>query len=103
MKKEFKRKGKFYVYIVECANGTYYTGYTNNLENRIKLHNRGKGAKYLRGKGPVRLVYAKEYRCYKNALNAEIEIKTYTKREKEELIKAHANQKDSPNLCLNSI
>ena len=87
--KKFPRVGKFYVYIVQCQDGTYYTGYTNNLENRIKLHNRGYGAKYLRGKLPVKLVYAKVYRYYKNALHAEREIKTYTRQEKEELTKTY--------------
>ena len=58
---KLKHEGKFYVYMVQCADGTYYTGYTNNLEKRIKEHNNncGRGAKYLRGKGPVRFVYAK--------------------------------------------
>lgn len=82
-----KRTGKFYAYIVECRNGTYYAGSTNNLENRIKLHNKGRGAKYLRGKGPVELVYAKEYRYYKNTLLAEIAIKKLNRKEKEGLIR----------------
>ncbi|MEE8329669.1 MAG: GIY-YIG nuclease family protein, partial [Thermodesulfovibrionia bacterium] len=43
MRNKIKRKGVFYVYIVKCKNGTYYTGYSNNLENRIKLHNKGNG------------------------------------------------------------
>ena len=82
-----KRKAQFYVYIVRCAIGTYYTGYTNNLENRIELHNKGNGAKYLKGKAPVKLVYAKEYRYYKNALRAERNIKKLTRKAKEEIIK----------------
>ena len=45
---KFKRKGNFHVYIVQCIYGTYYTGSTKNLEERIKLHNKGNGAKYLR-------------------------------------------------------
>lgn len=69
-----------------CNNGTYYTGYTNNLENRIKLHNRGNGAKYLKGKSPVTLAYSKEYVYYKNALNAERRIKKLTRKKKETLI-----------------
>lgn len=54
------RHGKYFVYMVRCADGTYYTGSTNDFGNRIKLHNAGNGAKYLRGKEPVQLVYAKE-------------------------------------------
>ena len=89
MRDKIKRKDVFYVYIVKCKNGTYYTGYTNNLESRIKLHNKGNGAKYLRGKSPVKLVYAKEYRYYKNALHAERNLKKLTRKEKEELIERY--------------
>ncbi|MBI5874170.1 MAG: GIY-YIG nuclease family protein [Candidatus Omnitrophica bacterium] len=79
----------FYVYIVRCTNGYYYTGYTNDLEARIKLHNSGHGAKYLRGKLPVRLAYAKEYRYYKNALIGERRIKKLTRAQKEALIRIY--------------
>ena len=48
---------KNYVYIVECADTTYYTGWTNDLEKRIHAHNVGKGAKYTKSRRPVRLVY----------------------------------------------
>lgn len=72
-----------------CKNGTYYTGYTSNLENRIKLHNRGDGAKYLKGKSPVILVYSKEYVYFKNALNAERRIKRLTRKRKEALIEVY--------------
>ena len=61
MADKIARKSKYWVYIVQCVNCTYYTGYTNNLDNRIKEHNNGHGAKYLKGKLPVKLVYAKEY------------------------------------------
>jgi len=89
--KKIKRKDVFYVYMVKCKNGTYYTGYTNNLENRIKLHNNGNGAKYLKGKSPVQLIYAKEYKYFKNALHAERNIKKLTRRDKELLIKNYEN------------
>ncbi len=75
------------MYIVQCRDGTYYTGYTNNLENRISLHNSGNGAKYLKNKLPVKLVYAKEYRYYKNALRGERRIKKLTRNQKERLIR----------------
>lgn len=87
--KKMERKGSFYVYIVVCKNGTYYTGYTSNLEHRIKLHNSGDGAKYLKGKSPVTLAYSKEYVYYKNALNAERRIKKLTRKRKEALIEAY--------------
>lgn len=89
MRDKIKRKDIFYVYIVRCKDGTYYTGYTNNLENRIKLHNKGDGAKYLRGKLPVKLVYAKEYKYYKNALHAERKIKKLRSWQKQELIRIY--------------
>jgi putative endonuclease len=89
----FKRESKFYVYIVRCRDGTYYTGSTNNIENRIKLHNKGHGAKYLRGKLPVKLVYTKEYRYYKNVLHAERNIKKLTRQEKEKLIGIYESNK----------
>lgn len=76
--------------MVQCKNGTYYTGYTNDLNARVKLHNSGHGAKYLKGKGPVLLVYTKEYKYYKNALHAERNLKKLTRKEKEELIKIYA-------------
>ena len=88
MKRTIKRKGSFFVYIVQCSRGTYYTGYTVDLDNRIKKHNDGTGAKYLRGRAPVKLVYAREYRYFKNAVKAEIEVKKLTRREKEDLIAA---------------
>ena len=89
MRKKIKRHGVFYVYIVQCKNGTYYTGYTSHLENRIKAHNTKQGAKYLRGKGPVTLVYAKAYKYYKHALNEERRIKKMRRGEKELLIRKY--------------
>ena len=90
MNRERQRHGCYYVYIVECTDGTYYTGSTSNLDVRIKLHSAGNGAKYLRGRGPIQLVYAKEYRYYKNALRAERYLKRQTRRFKEELIRIYA-------------
>ena len=77
-----KRTGSYYVYIVESSTGTYYTGSTNDLDNRIKLHNSGRGAKYLRGKAPVKLVYAKKCRNYGTAAKRERRIKAMTRAEK---------------------
>ncbi len=78
--------GKYCVYIVLCQDGTYYTGYTNDLERRLKLHNSGKGAKYTRGRGPVRLVYKRGCNSLSKALKTEIEIKSLTREEKEKLV-----------------
>ena len=80
------------VYLLECGDGTYYTGYTNNLETRLKLHNEGRGAKYLKGRLPVKLVYAKEYRYFRNAIHAERNVKKLTRSQKEELVRIYAKR-----------
>jgi putative endonuclease len=90
VKRKIKRKSQYYVYIFRCNDGTYYTGYTSNLANRIKEHNTGRrGAKYLRGKLPVKLVYIKEYSYYKRAVDRERSIKRLGHRQKEELVKIY--------------
>ncbi len=78
-------KNPHFVYIVRCSKGTYYTGYTNDLERRIKMHNEGKGAKYLRGRVPVKLVYYARCRTKGDALRAERAIKGLTRSEKKDL------------------
>ncbi len=86
-KRKFIRRGKFYVYILLCKDGTYYTGYTNDLNRRLREHNGSKrGAKYLRGKGPVKVLWVKEYRYSHYAMSAEYKIKQLNKRQKELLI-----------------
>ncbi len=96
MPRKLTRKSKYWVYIAQCADGKYYTGYTNNLERRIGLHNSGSGAKYLKGRLPVKLVYAKQYHYYKNALRAERKIKKFTRKQKEALIKIYEqNNRDN--------
>ena len=63
-----------YTYIVECRDGTLYTGWTTDLEKRIKAHNTGKGAKYTKIRAPVRLVYHEEYETKQEALKREYAI-----------------------------
>jgi Predicted endonuclease containing a URI domain len=92
-RKAIKRAGSFFVYIVQCRDGTYYTGYTKDLENRIALHKSGKGAKYIKYKLPAELVYAKEYRYYKRALNEEERIKKLKREQKLELVRIYAENK----------
>ena len=74
-----------YTYMLKCKDGTYYTGYTNDLEKRVKAHNEGKGAKYTKGRGPVELIYYEEYEDKSLALRREWEIKRLSKTQKEEL------------------
>lgn len=76
-----------YTYLVECKDHTFYIGYTNDLEKRIKTHNAGKGAKYTRGRIPVILRYYEEYETKTEAMKREYELKKLTRGEKEKLIK----------------
>lgn len=80
----------FYVYIVRCNNskGTFYTGYTNDLERRLKEHNKGY-TKFIRGKTPVTLVYFERRRNIRTARQREREIKRLSRKKKMELIKKH--------------
>ncbi|MEF9958895.1 MAG: GIY-YIG nuclease family protein [Niameybacter sp.] len=77
-----------FVYIVKCSDETYYTGYTNNIEKRLKAHNEGKGAKYTRARLPVRLIYQETYENKSEALKREYAIKQLTRSKKEVLIKS---------------
>lgn len=76
-----------YTYIVECQDGSYYTGWTNNLDKRIQAHNDGKGAKYTKSKRPVKLVYYETFETKREAMQREYAIKQMTRMEKEQLMK----------------
>lgn len=74
------------VYMVECADGTLYTGWTNRLERRLEAHNSGRGAKYTRSRRPVRLVWAESQPDSSAALRREAAVKRLSRREKLALI-----------------
>ena len=76
-----------YVYIAKCSDGTYYTGYTNDLEKRLLAHNAGKGAKYTKNRIPVEIVYFEEYEDKSEAMKREYAIKQLTREQKEKLIR----------------
>lgn len=78
-------KKDWLVYMVQCADGTFYTGCTNNLAVRLKAHNEQNGAKYTRGRTPVKLVYSEENLDHSQALKREHAIKKMIRKEKEEL------------------
>lgn len=81
----------FYTYIVECKDGSLYTGYTNDLEKRIKAHNESKiGAKYTKARRPVKLKYFEKFKSLSLALKREAEIKRLTHEKKLELISSKA-------------
>ena len=75
-----------YTYIVRCKDGTLYTGWTNNLEKRIKDHNTGKGAKYTKSRRPVVLAYYEEFQTKEEAMKRECAIKKLGRSQKEELM-----------------
>lgn len=77
---------KNYTYMVQCADGTLYTGWTNDIEKRMESHNNGTGAKYTRSRTPVELVYLEESATKQEAMSREFHIKKLTRRKKEELI-----------------
>lgn len=81
-----------YVYILKCRDDTLYTGWTTNLEERLKVHNgeiNGNSAKYTRGRRPVELVYSEEFETKSEALKREIAIKKMTSEKKWALINSY--------------
>lgn len=76
------------VYILECSDGSFYTGMSNNVEARINTHNASKGAKYTKSRLPVTLVFQENTFTKSESLRREIEIKKLTRKKKMELIDA---------------
>ncbi|MBF7093981.1 GIY-YIG nuclease family protein [Streptococcus sp. HF-1907] len=85
-----------YMYVVRCADDTLYTGYTTDLERRIKTHNAGKGAKYTRVRRPVKLIYSESFASKNQAMSAEATFKRKTRKQKLDYIATHKNE-DSTN------
>lgn len=79
-----------YTYIVECKDGTLYTGWTTDLERRMKAHNLGKGAKYTRSRLPVVLRYYESFETKQEAMRREYEIKQLTRKEKKKLLEKNS-------------
>lgn len=75
-----------YVYMLECCDGSYYTGYTINLDERMKKHKEGKGSKYVKAKGYKKLVYYEEYPDKITAMKREYELKKSSRAHKINLI-----------------
>ncbi|MBN2547211.1 MAG: GIY-YIG nuclease family protein [Spirochaetes bacterium] len=74
-----------FVYILECSDGTYYTGSAKDIDNRFQAHQSGKGAKYTRGRLPVKLVYFEKFESMNDAYKREKEIQKLTKSQKKNL------------------
>ncbi|MEG1287286.1 GIY-YIG nuclease family protein [Clostridium sp.] len=75
-----------YVYILKCSDNSLYTGWTNNIEKRFKVHSQGKGAKYTRARLPVELIYFEKFDNKIDAMKREYEIKKLKRIEKLKLI-----------------
>ncbi|MED3560965.1 GIY-YIG nuclease family protein [Bacillus xiapuensis] len=75
-----------FFYVLTCGDGSFYGGYTNNLNRRLKLHKEGKGAKYTRGRGPLSLTFFKTYDNQSDALKAEYQFKQLTRKKKIEFL-----------------
>ena len=82
-----------YLYVLACADGTLYTGYTIDVEQRVATHNEGKGAKYTRARLPVKLVAQAEFTTKNKAMSAEYRFKRLPRQQKLQLI---ADAEDQP-------
>ena len=76
----------YYVYVLVCEDGTFYTGYTQNVKARFRLHKEGKGAKYVRIHPPERIVYEEKFETRSDAMKRERQIKRLTHAEKQKLV-----------------
>lgn len=85
-----------YTYIVECSDGSLYTGWTNDLEHRISQHNAGAGAKYTRSRLPVRLVYYETFETKQEAMSREWHLKQLSRKDKLALIAQFCAGQDTP-------
>jgi len=94
-----KKRALWWVYLLECADGTLYCGSTSDLSRRITQHKQGKGAKYTRGRSPVKLLFKKRAPTKAKAFSIEYRIKQLSRKEKLNLIKkreTHAKAGLSP-------
>ncbi len=78
----------FFCYMVACADGTFYTGWSTDPKQRLKKHNEGKGAKYTKARRPVRLVYVEELPDKSSALKREYALKRLSRAEKQKLVQS---------------
>jgi putative endonuclease len=83
----------FYVYMVRCSDNTLYTGYSDDVLNRVKTHNKGNGAKYTKCRLPVHLVYMESFSSKSEAMSREWYIKhRLSRKDKEDLIRSSMNE-----------
>jgi putative endonuclease len=82
----------YYVYILICKDGAFYTGYTRNVEARMKLHKLGRGAKYVRTHTPEKVIYLEKFETRSDAMKREREIKRLTHAQKLRLVSSRIQQ-----------
>ena len=80
-----------YVYILECSDGSYYTGSTTDLERRLQQHEAGEGAKYTKQRLPIKVIYSEEFDRIDFAFYREKQIKSWSRRKKQVLIEDRLN------------
>ena len=80
------RSPDHYAYVLRCSDGSFYTGYTTDVERRVREHDAGDGAKYTRGRTPVELVHVERFESKSAAMRREYEIKQLSRTAKEQLI-----------------
>lgn len=85
------KETKSYMYVVRCADNTLYTGYTTDIDRRLKTHNAGKGAKYTKTRLPVELIYFESFDDKSSAMKAEAAFKRKNRQAKLEYINKHDN------------
>lgn len=83
-------------YILRCSDGTLYTGWTNDMEKRLKAHNQGLGAKYTRGRRPVELVYLEHFETKQEAMKREAAIKKLSRADKQRLVENYQAERERP-------
>lgn len=81
----------WYLYILLCADDTLYTGITTNVEKRFEAHCAGRGAKYTRGRAPLKLVYQEVCGSHGDALRRELQVKGWTREKKQKLVRGEKN------------
>lgn len=86
-----------FVYILQCGDGTFYTGYTVDMDKRLQMHEEGKGAKYTRGRGPFTVEYLEKMASKSSALQREHAIKQLTRAQKLALIRENKDRSEEKN------
>lgn len=86
-------------YVLECNDGSFYAGYTNNLEKRVRVHNEGKGARYTRAKLPVRCIFTEQFETKREAMQAEYRFKQLSRMLKEQYIEKGGSADEVSKKC----